>query len=282
MRRSVAPKSVQRSASLVPKRMLRVQAVLKLSVLPMPRAALPLQHGTITVLEPRQGVSANQLEMKPYLTIPCTARTADSAAYMHMCRYLAMFADLQRQQLQHPGSKMCFGHLISPATAPPALLASDESIQGPGGPWPRVGCVATITGVQPQDDGSLRVGYELSRRFTLLRVDKDEPYPVRSVAGRCTRQHGLLTAPTCQLAMHLQLKHPAIPMPPAFFLAANSERAALPAPAPALILDLRLHLHRCCTCACTCACTCTLNDLGPAPAPVPVLRLHERLHLHLC
>ncbi len=92
------------------------------------------------------------------------------------CRFLDMFNSLHRQQLENPGSKMRFGHICSPGSAPTAFVR-DHGVHG----WPKVGSIAVVNGLHRRDDGTLVLQYELTRRFQILNLVQEEPYPVRRV-----------------------------------------------------------------------------------------------------
>eukprot|EP00195_Chlamydomonas_chlamydogama_P014709 CAMPEP_0202901376 /NCGR_PEP_ID=MMETSP1392-20130828/14218_1 /ASSEMBLY_ACC=CAM_ASM_000868 /TAXON_ID=225041 /ORGANISM="Chlamydomonas chlamydogama, Strain SAG 11-48b" /LENGTH=330 /DNA_ID=CAMNT_0049587927 /DNA_START=48 /DNA_END=1040 /DNA_ORIENTATION=+ len=91
------------------------------------------------------------------------------ALHIYESRFLSMFDGLKRQQLQAPGTSMFFGHMVSPTP-----VGLEGRVQG----WPKVGVLAKVTNLGVRDDGTLDVSYQGVRRFQILNMQEEEPYPV--------------------------------------------------------------------------------------------------------
>ncbi|GBF88650.1 hypothetical protein Rsub_01549 [Raphidocelis subcapitata] len=121
-------------------------APVALPLFPLPSVLLPSQGGVVRVFEPR---------------------------------FLALFRDQQRAAAAGAARppQLRFGHVLSPAAAPPALL------DGAVGGLPGVGVYCRVTRVEEAaGGGELLVRYEGVRRFKLLAVESErEPYPLAAV-----------------------------------------------------------------------------------------------------
>lgn len=119
------------------------------------RAPCPRPHASLDSATP------DGLQVLPVFTgSTVLLPTSQGALRAFEPRYVAMFADRRR------GDR--FLHVLSPASAPPAML--DAAPPGRRG-LPAVGCVAAIDAVTPQPDGSLIVEYTGHRRLALHLVD---------------------------------------------------------------------------------------------------------------
>ncbi|GLI65622.1 hypothetical protein VaNZ11_009192 [Volvox africanus] len=100
--------------------------------------------------------------------------TATGTLHVFEQRFLQMFDDLAEKAggniLDANGIR--FGHILSPSVAPPALL--ENAISG----MPRLAVMATVKRVKRNDDGSLLLQYEGSKRIKLINIWQSQPYMI--------------------------------------------------------------------------------------------------------